>query len=353
MLYDFKGKPVTRDDVRIKPMLGYTNEDRIYVGLGLVANNYTFMDVPFTSKNSLSAKYSITQKAFSFGYKGVFRNVIRHIDLGLNAEYDQVRDQDFLGVGNNTVKSNDTRQYYRYRNKEANASLNLIANLSKHQTFTVAGFYQMVQLYNDAGKYISSVYIPAHTQVLDAQNFIGARAAYDLDLIKKEAVPHGGVKLHLGFDHTVNTENKKIVNRVSALGGFIIPLGAFSLSSKIGAAKLWGEPEFYQLNKIGSGNTLRGYLRYRLYGNSAVYNQNELQWTFDVKSFLFNGKAGLIGLFDNGRVWIPGEVSDKWYTAVGGGIMIAPFNKISVAVTYAVSKEDSRLSLRAGHLLSR
>lgn len=353
MLFKFDGKSMKRDEIKIKPLLGYTNEDRIYVGLGLTASNYTFMDEPFTSKNSLSAKYSITQKAFSFAYKGMFRNIIRKIDLGLFAEYDLVRDQDFLGVGNNTVKSSDVRQYYRYRNKEANASISLIGNISKHQTFTVFGAYQMVQLYNDAGKYISLNYIPTHSQVLDAQHFIGGGAAYDLNLIGNEAVPKGGMRLHAAFDHMQNTDNKKIVNKVSSWGGFILPLGALSLSSKIGASKIWGEPEFYQLNRIGSGNTLRGYLRFRLYGNSAVYNQNELQWTFNVKSYLFNGKAGIIALMDNGRVWVPGEVSDKWYSAFGGGFMIAPFNKISVAVTYAVSDEGNRISLRAGHLLSR
>jgi outer membrane translocation and assembly module TamA len=83
------------------------------------------------------------------------------------------------------------------------------------------------------------------------------------------------------------------------------------------------------------------------------YNQNELQWNFNVKTYLFNGKMGLVALFDNGRVWNPGEISDQWHTAIGGGLMIAPFNMISVTGTYAVSKEDQRFSLRIGHLLKK
>jgi len=77
-----------------------------------------------------------------------------------------------------------------------------------------------------------------------------------------------------------------------------------------------------------------------------AFNQNELQFTRNVKTYLFNGKAGLIGLFDVGRVWQPGENSSSWHTGYGGGIILSPFNKLSVYVTYAVSKEDGDFGLR-------
>ncbi len=63
-----------------------------------------------------------------------------------------------------------------------------------------------------------------------------------------------------------------------------------------------------------------------------------------------NGKIGLLTFFDNGRVWQPGEISDEWHTGYGFGLMLAPFNKISVTASYGISKENNMLHLRVGKL---
>jgi hemolysin activation/secretion protein len=91
---------------------------------------------------------------------------------------------------------------------------------------------------------------------------------------------------------------------------------------------------------------LRGFRRDRFWGKTTFYNSNELQYLFDVKTRLFNGKFGLLGLYDQGRVWQPGESSDLWHSGVGGGILMAPFNKLAVSVSYAKSKEYGLIHLR-------
>jgi len=35
------------------------------------------------------------------------------------------------------------------------------------------------------------------------------------------------------------------------------------------------------------------------------------------------GDLGIFGLVDAGRVWIPGESSDRWHAAAGGGLWLA------------------------------
>jgi hemolysin activation/secretion protein len=117
---------------------------------------------------------------------------------------------------------------------------------------------------------------------------------------------------------------------------------------KTGGATLAGTPEFYQLNVIGGGQTLRGYRRFRFYGKTIFYAQNEIQWIRPVRGNLFNGKAGLLALTDLGRVWYPGEKSNKLHIAFGAGFILSPFNKISVAATYARSKEDGTVNFRFG-----
>ncbi|HEX6915020.1 MAG TPA: BamA/TamA family outer membrane protein, partial [Chitinophagaceae bacterium] len=339
------------DDFSIAPQIGYNNDDRVFVGLGAKYTNHGFRADPFISQNKVRVRYSIDQQAFSFGYEGLFRELIGKWHLGLSAEYDGVRDQDFPGIGNNTeLAENYPRRYYRYRNKEINGALRLIRNIGKHHTVTASGLYQSVQVLEDTGRFIS-VHLPANGHSFTPQQFAGARLEYDYSSVDDPVVPKKGLRFNTAAEYLANTKNKNSVRRLNGMFGFIIPVGPFTLASRAGASTLSGEPEFYQLNKIGGGRTLRGFLRYRFYGNTAFYNQNELQWNFNVKTYLFNGKMGLVALFDNGRVWYPGEISDTWHTAVGGGLMLAPFNKISVTGTYAVSKDGGRISVRFGHML--
>src|SRR5690606_37799285 len=118
---------------------------------------------------------------------------------------------------------------------------------------------------------------------------------------------------------------------------------------RAGAATLNGKPEFYQLNMLGGSETLRGFRRSRFYGNTMAFNQNELYFIRDVRSYIFNGKAGLIALLDAGRVWYPGTTSTSLHVDYGGGIILSPFNQLTLYITYAFSKEDGDFGLRFYH----
>jgi hemolysin activation/secretion protein len=119
------------------------------------------------------------------------------------------------------------------------------------------------------------------------------------------------------------------------------------LSVRSGGATLTGNPEFYQLNSLAGSDNLRGYRRDRFWGKTSFYNANELQWLFNFRSRIFNGKVGLFGLFDEGRVWQPGEDSNTWHTAYGAGIMMAPFNKLLLALSGAKAHgEDLNFHIR-------
>ncbi len=61
-----------------------------------------------------------------------------------------------------------------------------------------------------------------------------------------------------------------------------------------------------------------------------------------------NGKAGLLVFVDDGRVWVPQEKSSVWHVGYGGGILVAPFNKVLFDVTYGISDEDKVIQLRLG-----
>lgn len=347
------GKTYKENVAGILPKAGYTNEDPFFIGIGYRFRQYQWRKEPYNFNHDVAVRYSLSQKAFSYSYEGTFIKAIAGWNIGLFAEYDHIRDQDFFGIGNNTEKFTDKKNFFQYRNREISAAVSLFKTFAKHHTVTIAGLYQSVRLLNDSSNFLTLHFAAAMPKAYSSINFAGARVEYDYTNVNHPLFPNKGIHFNTAAEYMFNTGNDNSFKRISGIFGFYVPLGPLTLGIRTGASTLSGEPEFYQLNKLGGGESLRGFRRWRFYGNTAFFNQNELQWNFNVKSYLFNGKMGLLALLDNGRVWHPGETSDKWHVGYGGGIMLAPFNKISVTGTYAVSKEDKRISVRFGHFLKR
>ena len=131
---------------------------------------------------------------------------------------------------------------------------------------------------------------------------------------------------------------------------FYVPLGkVISFAVRAGGSTLTGDANYYHLNKLGGNVNLRGYARERFYGKSSFYNNNEIRLITNTRNFLFNGKIGVLGFYDNGRVWQPGETSNTWHAGYGGGIILSPFNKLALVATYGKSKnEGTQLLIKAG-----
>ena len=103
---------------------------------------------------------------------------------------------------------------------------------------------------------------------------------------------------------------------------------------------------FYHLPHIGGADDLRGYRRERFWGKTAFSNSNELRFITNLRSYIMNGKIGLVVFYDQGRVWQPGETSDTWHTDYGGGLLLAPFNALLANIAYGISKEKKMIQLR-------
>ena len=162
-------------------------------------------------------------------------------------------------------------------------------------------------------------------------------------------MPTKGFKLNAGASYQGNLHRGgHSFARYTADGEAYFPLSPeFSYLLKGGIATLSGSPDFYQYNVIGAGN-LRGYHRWRFYGKTAFYNQNELRWIRTVDHGSLYGRYGLFALYDIGRVWMPGESSNKLHFGYGAGLILSPLDKVRISVAYAISNEDKRIHFSAG-----
>ena len=334
------------DKKGIGPLLGYSREDKIYVGLGYTALKHKWRKIPFASKQSIGARYSISQKAFSFFYKGIFPGVIGKWDLLLNADYDLVRWLNFYGVGNETMLTTKEKEFNRTRTKDITGSLGFQRKFGKN-TVDISGFFHSIQIRNDADRYIAKNVAPVQSDIFETNNYAGAQLNYKLAHFNDSIVPTSGFSLLVNAAHFNNLTQDNSFQRYSGIAQLYIPLiPKISLAIRAAGGTVTGSPMFYHLQNIGGSNDLRGYKRERFWGKTAFANSNELRFITRLRSYVMNGKIGINVFYDQGRVWNPNENSDTWHTDYGAGLLLAPFNALFANITYGISKEAKMINVR-------
>ena len=342
----------TPDKSGLRPSIFYSNDDKIYVSLGYMVRKNQWTKYPFAYEHGLYVHYSISQKAPSVLYKGVVNQIWGKWNLALSANWDAVRWTNFYGLGNESKFETKDLNYYRMRTREYSAGAGLFRNLGKHQYVSFSGFYQDVKIINDAGRYLAKT-IYAADGLYSSKNFVGIQSDYNFSHVNHPVLPSRGLDFFATGSavRNIKSPDSSFASISCSFDSYFPLSNKFIFVVRGGAATLAGHPEFYQYNWIGGSQLLRGYRRSRFFGKSAVHNNNELQWVNNVRSKLFNGKAGLLAFYDIGRVWMPGEDSKIWHSGYGGGFIIAPFEKFSLSVTYGVSSELSLFHIRFNKIL--
>ncbi len=122
-----------------------------------------------------------------------------------------------------------------------------------------------------------------------------------------------------------------------------------TLAVRAGAAAVSGGAPFQELVYVGGATTVRGYAEQRFAGRQGAYANAELRLLADRASV---GDIGILGLADVGRVWTPGESSDVWHAAAGGGLWFAWRHRrdSTVSIVAARSPERTGIYVRVGFL---
>jgi hypothetical protein len=328
---------------------GFTMKPGNRLGIGYRIRKEKWGKRPFGVEHSLIGYYTITRNGLALEYRTILPQLIGrwNFEVGARAEFPFV--VHFFGVGNNTVRTHDTNRFYRMSIHELNAGFAINRLIDSTHFIEVRPFYQTIKIKNEEDKFIGKESgIPPDQMA--RKYFAGAEAAYQFRKTNHLKAPTRGIHFFAGAGYTYNTKisGRSFARYASSLAFYFPVLHNFSLAVRAGGATINGKAEFYQLNRLGGNENLRGHLRERFYGKTIFYNNNELRWLLPIRSYFFNGTIGLLGFVDNGRVWHPGETSDKWHTGYGPGIVLAPFNKLWLNASYGISSDDTVFHLQVG-----
>jgi outer membrane translocation and assembly module TamA len=233
-------------------------------------------------------------------------------------------------------------------------SVALNRTFNKVHFVEISPFFQNLDMHVTEGQFIVDYLPKISSQELSRNYFLGTSAVYSYTRTDQPLTPRKGFVFTAGaaYVNSIRNEgkNERDFTRYTSSAIVYLPLSnVITVAVRAGGATTQGEPDFYQLNRLGGNENLRGFRRQRFYGKHAFYNNNELRFLWPTQNRFFDGKIGFVAFADQGRIWHPGETSNIWHRGFGGGPVIQVFNQLLINGSYGFSKEDRLLHLRLGY----
>jgi len=328
----------------------------LFLGPQLKIVKQGFRQEPYASKQVFSVSRRIGPAAYHIKYNGDFLKVFGNTDLLARADIQLPTTRTlFFGLGNNTEFDESQpggHKNYRVQYNIANISLsaqNTINSWLRVRYGPVLQYFRSEACENQNNVAYAS-YDASNKSVDTARFYGGLGASIVIDTKNDELIPTRGVDANIYARALAGLTATS--HPVSEVGGYVslhtdfISKNHLILSTSFGASKIFGSYEFEQAQYLGFKQNLRGFRFDRFAGRSRAYNNTELRWRFgdDVNLGLFRGSIGLLAFNDVGRVWIENEQSKRWHDGYGGGLWIAPLNRLVLAATLSYSNEEKNLA---------
>ncbi len=327
---------------------GFNADEALVLGAGFFYTTYGFQKTPYASHHVLGGRYATATNALELVYDGIFTSVIGGLDLQLHFIVRGPRyAQNYFGLGNETEKTTDDRDYNRVRIGQLHVNPE-ISKTIKRSTLSAGLFYQQFDIEDTEDRYISD--IPnngLNPDIFETQRFAGINLRYELDTRNDEVLPTRGIYWNTMtiFNYSLS-ENARTYNQLSSdfrwFLSFRKPYRTV-LAFRMGGAINAGNYEFYQACSVGGNSNLRGYRSTRYSGDASLYQNTDLRFKlFNFSTYLAKGDFGIIGFNDFGKVWLGGEDSRVWHHGYGGGLWASPFSLAVLSATYEWSKDEPK-----------
>lgn len=332
---------------------GFVFRPGVTIGVGYQIQKQSWRKEPFGSEHKWMAYYGPNRGAVAFEYKYTVNQLIGKWNAVVLGRLDIPYVANYFGTGNESVMSEDiNRKFYRYLATAFRAGIQLNRLVDSVHYFAIGTSYQTVNIRENEDRYVGKEFSGIPESALVRNQYAVADAMYRYENSDHPVVPRKGFAFDLSaaYNRNLNDGDRSFTRYASSISAYLPFLRVFSLAVRAGGSTVTGNPEFFQLATLSGKDNLRGYRRQRFYGKTSFYNNNELRLLFNTRNRLFNGTTGVLVFVDQGRVWQPGEVSDKWHVGYGAGVFVAPFNRIVLNASYGLSDEDRVIHMRIGFL---
>ncbi len=352
--YDYE-KPIY-DVAAGYPLAGYNPDDGIKFG-GVV--NYKvngFHRFPYTQKHSVQGNYYFSTGGFELSYKGVFPHILGDWNLLLNGLYTSPNFSiNYFGSGNETENLQDIfgKNYNRVKIRKVLASPSFQLVGDNGGSLLLTGAYERVSIAKSLGRFIS---LPnaVDESTFEFKSFADASAGYTFANYDNFTSPTLGFRFKILGGYKLNLDESEKSFSYSeaeiALTSRLVRSGRIVFATKFAGRTLFENTyDFYHASMVGGDLSLRGFRNERFYGKQMYFQSSDLRWNFGkLKNGIAPFSYGTFVGYDYGRVWQPGENSDKWHQSAGGGLYLNGANLFTAKISYFQSGDGGRVSAGIG-----
>lgn len=333
---------------------GFNKDDGVLLGGGAVWTRHGFRKDPFAYQHRVMANASLSTDAFNARYVGHYTDVLGTWDMGLDASvFSPNSIRNFYGLGNETANTAEDAQFYQARFSRVVIAPSFIQSLDEGIEVFLSPSFEYTNVRLDEDRFVAQPQAGISATTFEDQWFGGAEIGVTLHTTDDAANPQQGFRWTTSADLNVGLRNSSetYTTLASALALYVSPSLSpqVTVAVQVGGAHTEGDFPFYSANTLGGSANLRGYRNTRFAGRSTFYQNADLRiQAFRFANYFGYGTVGVLGFFDNGRVWTDGEDSDVWHQGYGGGVWLALLNQFVLTGTYGLSDENKGVTVRFG-----
>ena len=342
--------------------VAYNRDDGIYLGLAARYTAHGFRKEPYKMSAQVSAHHALATKAFMYRFNLEFIDALGDQDLLVNGDLRLPRNTiNFFGFGNETEYDNNNGiDINYYRTRYDHASLNMLLRTNVNYNVSVSYGPSLKYFYYSNKYNRGKILEDRRFEGLDTNNlsntktYIGPMMGIVVDNRNSSAIPSRGVLWTTDLEHNVglSSTSRNYTRLNSDLRVYISSNRPAKLviGLRFGGGYTWGDYEYYQAQYLSGTQNLRGYRKFRFAGDKMFYNNVDVRYKIgNLRTYLLPGSYGLLAFHDIGRVWYKNENSNAWHNGYGGGVWIAPANKIVATAYYAFSKDGGLPAISIGY----
>jgi len=329
------------------PWLGVSPDVGATIGGGVTLYRYGFRHQPFVSRQTIRAAYTTGAQRFKAEYDAEFHprnSAMRYELLARASGIEIIR---FHGLGNET-RVTEPRDHYIVQQAQYLFEPAVSLPVAPRARLTLGPSVKHIHTHLEESPFLATLRPYGAPKFSQA----GARTAITIDTRDRPGHPERGVLVSLRG--SVYPEVWDAVSTFGAAEGeatAYMRLGGPVLALRAGGKQTFGTYPYHESAFLGGATTLRGWTEQRFAGDAAVFGNAELRAYLSEIFLVLPGELGVFALADAGRVFVDGESSDSWHSAVGGGLWVAFLDRSNtISIAYAGSRERGGVYVRLGFM---
>ncbi|MFT7592031.1 MAG: hypothetical protein ACI9UJ_001960 [bacterium] len=335
--------------------VGYTADDGVWIGSGFVAKTHRFRKLPYASMHKFSLRVAPGgREAFEVNYEFDYTKILfRTIGLGANVDFEQPVYRSFFGFGNDSkIVSNDDRfNWVRMHRSNVHPFFKYQTNTGKHSV-RMGPSISLNRVIHFDGRVTEIDTLTFSSNDFEFRTYAGAHAEYEFNTVDNMSNPTRGAIFTLSPFWNQELTNSKMNFGLQTSLSFYLTFGDKwrpTLATRVGFDYVGGSPEIYYYPTLGVNTYLRGYRNDRFTGDKVFYTN--VEWRLPIvnwKNRILPMKIGVGLAADLGRVWFPGQTSQKWHAGYTGSVSINILDFLMVVPSGSYSEDGFYFNFGTG-----